>query len=139
MKKLFLIGLTFIIIIQLFSACKKANPDTGLIGRWELNSAAVISNGQLAYSYKYKKDSSYIYKFNSDNTYNLKYLNDTIENGTYSIDSNKLYRHSLVNNIEKYGTVNFIIANPILTLSDSGHDASGNYTETQIYTRLGAK
>jgi hypothetical protein len=48
MKKIFLTGFIFIIIIQIFSACKKAVPETGLIGRWESTSLTIFSNGQLA-------------------------------------------------------------------------------------------
>jgi Lipocalin-like domain len=128
-----------ILIISLFflSACGKENlnPDS-IIGKWELNSQTIFSNGVLAFNYSYEKAKSYISQFNSNNSYTLSYMDSVIQTGTYKIDSSNVFiKCSLVNGYIT-STQNFEISGNQLTLSDSGRDMAGTFKQNFIYTRI---
>jgi len=134
------IWITTAAMIVCFSACKKENPNsTSIIGRWELKNHNIISNGQLAYNFNYQDGNSYIYHFGSDKTCMLYNSEDSIyAHGSYSLDSNRLLIHLIIDqsNLETVGTSNCVISSTTLTLSFSGNDMAGEYTETFIYNRL---
>jgi len=136
MKKFLPIGTVLLISLILLSACGKENLNRdSIIGKWELNSNSIYSNSMLAYNYNYEKGKSYISQFNSNNSYTLSYMDSVIETGTYKVDSTKIFIDYFQGNTESYGTQNFAISGNTLTLSGSGHDMAGAYTENWIYTR----
>jgi hypothetical protein len=137
MKKFLPTGKVLLISLVLLSACGKENLNRdSIIGKWELNSNSIYSNGILGYNYNYEKGKSYISQFNSNNSYTLSYMDSVIETGTYKVDSTKVFIDCFQGNIESYGTQNFAILGNTLTLSNSGHDMAGEYTENWIYTRI---
>lgn len=124
--------------ILLFSACKKDSADSNsIVGKWELNSHTVVSNGVIGYNFNYESGKSYITEYYLNNTYTVKYYDSIIINSTYKFDSGKLsIRYIGPPNAVTTGTDNCLISGKTLTLSDSGKDASGNYIETWLYTRI---
>ena len=136
MKNVILLGFIFLVNILIFSSCKKeVVGSVTILGEWELTSQNIVSNGELAYDTTYDKKMPYIYQFNPDNSYTLKYLNEVIENGTYTIDSINLFQHFTSSGIETFGSYNYKITNNTLILFNQGHDISGDFTQTFIYTR----
>jgi hypothetical protein len=137
MKYIIKIWITLTAFTLLFSACKKESIDSNsIIGKWELTSHNIISNGHLAYNLDYQKGKSYIYHFNLDNTYTLNDVDSILEHGSYKLDSSKFSFHCVIRpGYEKSGTFNSIISNTTLTFFNNGHDTNGEYTETFIYTR----
>lgn len=126
-----------LIILFFLSACRKEtlNPDS-IIGKWELNSQTIFSNGVLAFNYNYEKGKSYISQFGSNNSYTLSYMDSVIQTGTYRIDSTNVFiQYSLVTGYSN-STQNFAISGNQLALSDSGRDMAGTFKQNFIYTRI---
>ncbi len=136
MKKRSLINIGVCIIIIL-SGCKKENATYNpIVGNWELNSHSVFSNGVLAYNYDYVSGKSFIYKLNENNTYTLSSVDSLLESGSYELYNDTLYHHYMGIGIERFGYQHYSISANKLTLSDSGNDSSGDFTEFFIYTRV---
>lgn len=133
--------MTVIVIVLLFSACKKESIGTNsIIGKWELTNHNIISNGQLGYNLDYQKGKSYTYHFMLDKTFTLSDLDSILYQGSYNLDNTKFSIHWLASpGNETFGVFNFMISNTTLTLSNNGQDMNGDYTETFIYTRISNK
>lgn len=128
-----------VIVAFLFHSCKKdtINDANSIIGKWELKSHTIYSNGNLTYKEDYQADgSSYIYQYYSDNTYTLRSSDRLFETGIYKLESGKLFRSYKTPGVETYSTLNCTITKRTLTLSDSGTDVAGKFEEYFVYSKI---